>query len=358
MRVSSPIRAFSLAEHLRSKGLRAEVINEESLGIAKATAYSSEFNEKKTRGALKSAADRALGTETFTILDALNYIKGYRYELYCISRTQRTPHCVVRVHSPDLSALRWNALRGEGEGGYDMRTLLELRRRYEAPSDRNRWDAPLFHVRWPAEDTKGDEAEGGAAGAALRDDSESKPERKTESLSEPVAASVASSSWRRKTPRAQADVGEGLAAPPLPPPSSALEDGLSFSGSLVPAASDAALSPAEACERILEYFATASAPKPNSSTVAIPHATADLLYELDKVSQEIVSAVVLHARDNVEGTPLVFRSFARVLEMHRVVALNELQRHRRMFVKVNSQHPPASSLEIGASFIDFLAAQL
>jgi hypothetical protein len=38
--------------------------------------------------------------------------------------------------------------------------------------------------------------------------------------------------------------------------------------------------------------------------------------------------------------------------------LAELQRHRQQFMKLNSQHPPASSAEVGSLFIDFLAAQL
>ena len=78
----------------------------------------------------------------------MNYIKGYRYELHCISRTQRTPQCTVWVQVDDLISSQWNALRGS-ENGISDTLLVELRKRYEAPSDKNRWDSPLFVVsRW------------------------------------------------------------------------------------------------------------------------------------------------------------------------------------------------------------------
>lgn len=51
--------------------------------------------EKDTRGTLKSEVDRWVTKDNLVILDSLNYIKGFRYELYCISRAQSSPHCVV-----------------------------------------------------------------------------------------------------------------------------------------------------------------------------------------------------------------------------------------------------------------------
>ena len=51
--------------------------------------------EKDTRGTLKSEVDRWLTKDNLVVLDSLNYIKGFRYELYCISRALSSPHCVV-----------------------------------------------------------------------------------------------------------------------------------------------------------------------------------------------------------------------------------------------------------------------
>ena len=109
---------------------------------------------------------------------------------------------------------------------------------------------------------------------------------------------------------------------------------------------------------MLDYFTTAQAPRPNSSTIPVPHGKAQLLYELDDVSQHIIETIFAHLKDNASGTPLIFREYNRTLELFRFVGLSELQRHRRLFVKVNSQHPPTSSAEIGRAFIDFLVTQI
>lgn len=51
--------------------------------------------EKKARGALLSAVERLLSKDDIVIADGMNYIKGFRYQLYCVARAIGTPHCVV-----------------------------------------------------------------------------------------------------------------------------------------------------------------------------------------------------------------------------------------------------------------------
>ena len=51
--------------------------------------------EKMTRGTLKSAVERNLNKDTIVILDSLNYIKGFRYELFCIAKSVATPIVIV-----------------------------------------------------------------------------------------------------------------------------------------------------------------------------------------------------------------------------------------------------------------------
>ena len=75
----------------------------------------------------------------------MNYIKGYRYELHCISRTQRTPQCTVWIQVDDAIAHQWNASR-DPENKISDTLLVELRKRYEAPNEKHRWDYPLFVV--------------------------------------------------------------------------------------------------------------------------------------------------------------------------------------------------------------------
>ena len=53
--------------------------------------------EKRTRALFKNEVDHKLRNDAFLILDSLNYIKGYRYELYNIARSRSTSLCLVCV---------------------------------------------------------------------------------------------------------------------------------------------------------------------------------------------------------------------------------------------------------------------
>lgn len=103
--------AALLASHIEKSGnfdMKCVVINEETLHINKPEHYKSAAQEKVLRQNLKSAVEHELNADTVVILDSCNYIKGYRYELYCIARAMRTPHCVVHVAVENTFADQWN----------------------------------------------------------------------------------------------------------------------------------------------------------------------------------------------------------------------------------------------------------
>jgi protein KTI12 len=52
--------------------------------------------EKNVRAALKAAVEKKVNTKTIVLLDALNYTKGERYELFCKAKAESTTYCVVR----------------------------------------------------------------------------------------------------------------------------------------------------------------------------------------------------------------------------------------------------------------------
>lgn len=99
-----------------SKSLRIHIVDDESLHITK-DAYKDVREEKKARGAILSAVERNLSKDDIVIADGLNYIKGFRYQLYCIARAIGTPHCVVHTGVPVDMAKEWNNSRGSE--GYD-----------------------------------------------------------------------------------------------------------------------------------------------------------------------------------------------------------------------------------------------
>lgn len=54
-------------------------------------------SEKELRANMKSEVQKFMSKEDIIIFDYLNYIKGYRYELFCISKLYQTPQCVVNL---------------------------------------------------------------------------------------------------------------------------------------------------------------------------------------------------------------------------------------------------------------------
>ena len=109
------------------------------------TCYASSREEKMVRGTLKSSVERYLSQERIVILDSLNYIKGFRYELFCVSKHVKTPHCIVQCGTPADTAKEWNTLRTDTER-YSDQVFDGLVARFEPPDSRNRWDNPLFVV--------------------------------------------------------------------------------------------------------------------------------------------------------------------------------------------------------------------
>ncbi|KAL3496760.1 putative RNA polymerase II Elongator complex associated protein Kti12 [Aspergillus germanicus] len=146
------------------------------------TVYDTARTEKEARGLAYTRAKRALGRDSFVILDGMNYIKGYRYQLWCEAKALGTTCCVVHVGTPIDQCVANNEARirrkesqsqsNENENKdsspstepstkqppnpptieesesdpYPPDLLNNLIFRYEEPSMHSRWDKPLFTV--------------------------------------------------------------------------------------------------------------------------------------------------------------------------------------------------------------------
>lgn len=189
-------RAEQLRAALAAEGRAVHVVDDASvLGTEDAAAYGDSAREKALRGALRASVERHLNRHDVVILDSLNHIKGFRYELYCLARAARTPLCLVYCVQPGRGGRAapepgagvqgsrsrgvpgsWRPRAEEVNGGpkaassgLDVPTELEdtpalgspgaepspepvtgaledLALRFEAPDSRNRWDRPLFTV--------------------------------------------------------------------------------------------------------------------------------------------------------------------------------------------------------------------
>lgn len=132
-----------LADHLISlnlPGKSIEIIREKDF-CSDNSNYTSSTWEKKVRGNFISAVERKTTKDNIVIADGLNYIKGYRYQMYCIARAVGTPHCVLYCVSSATVARRKNEEFGNI---YPPDILDELLMRFEEPDNAARWDSPLF----------------------------------------------------------------------------------------------------------------------------------------------------------------------------------------------------------------------
>ncbi|KAH8694973.1 putative RNA polymerase II Elongator complex associated protein Kti12 [Talaromyces proteolyticus] len=134
------------------------------------TVYDHARTEKEARAVAFARVKRALAKDAFVILDGMNYIKGYRYQLWCEAKAVGTTCCVVHVGTPIDKCVAINnaRLRRRQETGqlpktsdttddlatpddeepYPADLHNNLIFRYEEPIMHSRWDKPLFTVPW------------------------------------------------------------------------------------------------------------------------------------------------------------------------------------------------------------------
>lgn len=76
----------------------------------------------------------------------MNYIKGFRYELFCLARTAKTTNCLVYCDTdPDVAGK--SAEQGGYENPFPSDFFTDYAQRMEKPNPSQRWDKPLFEIR-------------------------------------------------------------------------------------------------------------------------------------------------------------------------------------------------------------------
>ncbi|ONM51073.1 Protein KTI12-like protein [Zea mays] len=143
---------LAVALHSSSPDLTVRIIDESSLHLRRNDSYKDMVVEKNLRGLLRSEVDRSVSRDSIIIVDSLNNIKGYRYELWCLARASGVRYCVLFCDTEVDHCKEWNSNRQEkGEPAYDTNIFEDLVSRFEKPDRRNRWDSPLFEL-FPSRD--------------------------------------------------------------------------------------------------------------------------------------------------------------------------------------------------------------
>ncbi|CAG9864462.1 unnamed protein product [Phyllotreta striolata] len=140
-------RAEELRSFFENLNKQVHIVSEfqqlSKAGFDKTTCYSDKDKEKHLRGTIKSEIIKLMSPHNVVILDGLNYIKGYRYELFCAAKASKCAQCTVHTEINRDEAWNLNEQRNSPEK-YDRATFDALVMRYEDPDGKNRWDAPLF----------------------------------------------------------------------------------------------------------------------------------------------------------------------------------------------------------------------
>jgi protein KTI12 len=244
------------------------VVGDHTLNVKRNEVYISSFLEKELRGSLKSTVQRLLNKDDVVILDSLNYIKGFRYELYCASKGCHSTQCTIFCDAKKELVTERNHARKEtgvcedsAAEAYTEEVLDGLVMRFEPPNTSNRWDSPLFVVQ--ADDTL-------------------------------PADAICAALFDRK------------------------------------------------------------APPPNQSTQSQPLSSTNFLYELDRVTQDVVSCVLDAQKTGAPGDVIPVSGTKEQLMLRRTLTLGELQRHKRQFITYTKMHPVDDTTKLPGLFVQYL----
>uniref|UniRef100_A0A915BMH5 Protein KTI12 homolog n=2 Tax=Parascaris univalens TaxID=6257 RepID=A0A915BMH5_PARUN len=139
--------AERIVEYSKSRGFHAvERIADECNGNFSRNIYNNSKKEREQRDFLRSAVERRLIKDRLIICDSLNYIKGFRYELFCVGKLIQTTFAVVFCDANAQTSKSLNSQKDEKER-YEEGKIDDILMRFERPDRKNRWDSPLFTIR-------------------------------------------------------------------------------------------------------------------------------------------------------------------------------------------------------------------
>uniref|UniRef100_A0ACD5XYG2 Uncharacterized protein n=1 Tax=Avena sativa TaxID=4498 RepID=A0ACD5XYG2_AVESA len=285
---SEAAACLTAALHSSVADVTVRIIDESSLHLGRNDSYKDMVVEKNLRGVLRSEVDRSVSRDSIIIVDSLNNIKGYRYELWCLARASGIRYCVFFCDTEVDHCREWNVKRQEkGEPSYDSNIFEDLVRRFERPDRRSRWDSPLFELV---------------------------PSREEIVESSPVIAEAVSYLTKKVDSKTR-DV------------------------------------------KVLQ---------PTIATQSVRTTEANSLYEMDKATQEVVSAIV-EAQSCGLGlamNKITLGPNLPTINLQRSVGLPELRSLRRTFIKLAGQYslsgppPPTDADSSKRMFVDYLNREI
>ncbi|MBZ3888601.1 Protein KTI12-like protein [Sciurus carolinensis] len=331
-------RAEELRWALAAEGRTVYVVDDASvLGAEDPTVYGDSAREKALRGALRASVERRLSRHDVVILDSLNYIKGFRYELYCLARAARTPLCLVYCIRPGGASRGPQVTGGEENPGRNVSVSWQPRAEEDGKSETagtNSVIEPVSIVNgrtrvYVPRELAPEEAGASDSSAVVMPESEKSVKHVPSAFYPPELMEALT--LRFETPDSRNRWDRPLFTVV------GLEETLPL---------------AEIRAALFEN----RAPPPHQSTQSQPLASGNFLHQLDQVTSQVLAGLMEAQKYAVPGDLLTLPGTTEHLRFTRPLTMAELSRLRRQFISYTKMHPNNENLhQLANMFIQYLA---
>ncbi|XP_005398648.1 PREDICTED: protein KTI12 homolog [Chinchilla lanigera] len=334
-------RAEQLRQALASEGRAVYVVDDASvLGAEDATVYCDSAREKALRGALRASVERRLSRHDVVILDSLNYIKGFRYELYCLARAARTPLCLLYCVRPGG---RSPGPPGDGAEQHRGRNVSVS------------WTPrPEKGAKPPTAGSEEPHVVGCEVNGEARGDVPGEVEPKETSTSDSPALVTPESEESAKHV-------SGAFYPPelLEALTQRFEAPDSRNRWDQPLFTVVGLEEPLPLAEIRAALFENRAPPPHQSTQSQPLASGSFLHQLDQVTNQVLVGLLEAQKSAVPGDLLALPGTTEHLRFTRPLTMAELSRLRRQFISYTKMHPNNENLpQLANMFLQYLSQSL
>lgn len=334
-------RAEQMRRALAAEGRAVYVVDDSSvLGSEDASVYCDSAREKALRGALRASVERRLSRRDVVILDSLNYIKGFRYELYCLARAAHTPMCLVYCVRP-----RGRSLGAPVDG------VEEHRGRNVSVSWKPR---PEKGAKLKAAGSEEGQVVRSVVDGDARDNLPREVERKEPGASDSPALVTTES-------EKSAEHVSGAFYPPelLEALTQRFEAPDSRNRWDQPLFTVVGLEEPVPLAEIQAALFENRAPPPHQSTQSQPLASSSFLHQLDQVTNQVLSGLLEAQKSAVPGDLLTLPGTTEHLRFTRPLTMAELSRLRRQFISYTKMHPNNENLpQLANMFLQYLSQSL
>ena len=114
------------------------------------------------------------------------------------------------------------------------------------------------------------------------------------------------------------------------------------------------------CDDILRALMYGKAPRPNAATVSTPLSDTNLLHAVDRITQQIIAAIVTAQSKGdigggaMRGDAIRLPHTTKPFILQRKWSMPLLRRLRKQYQKIAAMHPPASAADAANTFCVYL----